>query len=474
MGLKIAIGGLRQETNTFSPMPTTLSDFQMIGGQEILHETLGLDWPDVQLHPTFVASAMPGGLVEAEAYRTLKTDLLAQLEATLPVDGVYLDLHGAMEVETIGDAEGDLVQAVRQLVGPEILIAVSLDLHANVSPKLVKHADIVTAFRTAPHRDYKETCQRALRLLIDACHKQLKPVSVLIKPPLLLTGEEAMTDQEPAKSLYAQLPQIDAVSGIMSASILIGCAWTDSVFTSTSIVVTAESDKVLAEKEAAKLAEKLWKQRDRFDLGVETASVPKAILSAMTSRHSPVFISDSGDNVTAGAAGDIPLVAKQLLQMEAEDAVVAGLWDPEAVQACASVGVGGVVSITIGGKVDQKNGQPLSVVGKVKNLIWDDDNMGDPAIAVLQVKGVSLILAIDRRAFTTRAAIAKMGIDPMQQKIVVVKQGYLFPDLADHAPQAIMALSPGASSLQKATLPYQNLSRPIYPLDDVSWEASSP
>ena len=470
---RIAIGGIRHETNTFSPVWTTYDDFRQTCGQALLQEGLTAlqQDTDVVLCPTFVASAMPSGLVRRADYTRLKEELLDGLRAALPVDGVYLDLHGAMEVQEIGDGESDLVPAVRALVGPDVLISVSLDLHGNISPTFVEHADILTALRTAPHRDRTETCQRALALLLRALRERLRPVPVLVKPPLLLAGESAVTEREPARSLYARLPQVSQVPGILDASILIGCAWTDSPYTTASIIVVAERDASLARQQAADLARAVWAQRRDFSFGVETASVDDAIRRAMEAPERPVYISDSGDNVTAGGAGDIPLLAGRLLALGAQDALVAGLADPEAVRQCAAAGVGQEVALAIGGKLDRAIAEPLVVTGQVIHLGEAGAAGGIPETATVRVGGVHIILAADRRAFADRASMAAAGVDPAQAKIVVVKLGYLFPDLADHAPRSIMALSPGATDLRLDELPYKHLIRPTYPLDgDLAWE----
>jgi microcystin degradation protein MlrC len=432
----------------------------------------------VELRPTFVASARPSGLIRETAYAQIKAELLGALQETLPVDGVYLDLHGAMEVEETGDGESDLVPAVRALVGEDVPISVSLDLHGNVSPILVDNADILTAFRTAPHRDYEETRRRALALLVRTVREGLRPVPILVKPPLLLAGESAVTDVEPAASLYARLAEIDRVPGIMNASFLIGCAWTDGPYTSTSVIVVAERDGELAQRQAASVsaaaefAQEIWARRRDFNFGVETTSMDDSIRRAMGADERPVFISDSGDNVTAGGAGDIPLFVGRLVALGAEDALVAGLTDPEAVQQCAVAGEGAEVSLSIGGKLDRVSGAPVAVTGCVERLYApSEDHSETPTVALVRSGGVRIILAADRRPFTDRASIAATGVDPMQQKIVVVKQGYLFPDFYDHAPRAIMALSPGATDLRLEELPYRRLRRPIFPLDpDLAWE----
>jgi len=466
---RIAIGGIRHETNTFSPVWTEYTDFSVRRGAAVLENGTELlrAGQEIELLPTFVASARPSGLVRKAAYLRLKAELLGELQAALPLDGVYLDLHGAMEVQEVGDGETDLLRVVRDLVGENALIAASLDLHGNVSPTVAALSDILTAFRTAPHRDYPETRQRALQLLVRALREGARPTSVLLKPPLLLAGESAVTEVEPARSLYARLPGMADLPGILDVSLLIGCAWTDGPYTSTSVIVVAENDRALAHEQAARLAREVWVRRGDFGFGVESAPVDEAIRCAMAAPERPVFLSDSGDNVTAGGAGDIPLFAERLLALGAQDAVVAGLADPQAVAQCAAAGVDAGVNLSIGGKLDRAHGPPLVVRGRVQHL----DPSTPPATATVRVAGVTLILAADRRAFADRASIASAGVDPMAQKIVVIKLGYLFPDLYDHAPRAILALSPGATDLRLDRLPYRRLSRPIYPLDgDLAWE----
>ena len=193
---RIAIGGIRHEANTFSPVRSEYGDFHICRGRELLDKAvLGVDGSDqVDFAPLFVASALPSGPVTREAYLQLNGELLAGLRNALPVDGVYLDLHGAMEVESLGDGESDLVASVRAVVGTGPLISVSLDLHGNISPELVDGSDMLTALRTAPHRDGGETRRRALCNLLRALVRGVRPAAALVKVPLLLPGEAAMTD----------------------------------------------------------------------------------------------------------------------------------------------------------------------------------------------------------------------------------------------------------------------------------------
>jgi microcystin degradation protein MlrC len=472
--LRIAVGGISQETNTFSPLWTELEDFTVLRGDALLNDALDLSAVpgDVTLLPTVSASAQPGGIVRKTAFLHFKQAILEAIAALLPVDGIYLELHGAMEVEAIGSGEADLVAAVREVVGDRVLISVSLDLHGNVSARLVDNANLLTAYRTAPHRDGAATRQRALNLLLHALREDLRPVPALVKVPLLLAGEVAVTDNEPAKSLYARLADIDCVQGIMNASLLISCAWTDGAATSVSVIVVAEKERGLALEGAKQLAAEVWERRHDFAFDVEAAEVDDAIRRAMASAQRPVFISDSGDNVTAGGVGDRAYVAGRLLALGAQEALVAGLADAAAVGMCAAVGVGQTVQLTIGGTIDLVDNSALAVSGVVEHLTYEnDDRAAPPAMALLRVGGVRIIVTRERRAFTDRASIAAAGIDPMAQKIVVVKLGYLFPDLAAHARYAIMALSAGTTDLRLAVLPYRRVPRPIYPLDpELAWQ----
>jgi microcystin degradation protein MlrC len=468
--LRIIAGGIHHETNSFTPLRTSYGDFEIDRGPERYADDDGALAPfdAIDLVPTFVANAPPGGLVRRDAYERLKAELLAELAAALPADGLLLDLHGAMEVEGIGDGESDLIGAVRALVGDDMLIGVSLDLHGNISPALVARADILTAYRTAPHRDTRATRRRALRLLVQALRSGRRPVAAMVKLPLVLAGEVAVTDVEPARSLYAQLATIAETPGLLDASLLIGCAWTDSSYATVSAIVVAESDAALARQHATGLASAVWERRHEFGYAVEALDADEAIAQALRSPARPVYISDSGDNVTAGAPGDGPLLAARLLAAGATDALVAGLVDQAAVRACAMAGVDATIALRIGATLDPRGGPPLARDAIVERV----DGSPEATTAVVRVDGVRIILTGERRAFTERSDIMAGGVDPQAQQIIVVKLGYLFPDLAAHAARAILALTPGATALRLESLPYRQLPRPIFPLEpETGWRA---
>jgi microcystin degradation protein MlrC len=468
--MRIAIGGVSHEGTTFSPILTGMEDLTVTRGDALL-PTGKLrqlyDENHVELIPTLFARGVPSGILKKGTYLALKNEILDGLKSAGTLDGICLSLHGAMEVEDIGDGESDLVGAIRALVGDGVLISASLDLHGNITPELIGAADILTALRTAPHRDGEETRYRAASLLIRALKEGLKPEMVMIPVPLLLPGEKVITEVEPAASLYAMLEEVDRVPGILTSSIMVGFAWADVPHASASVIVVAEREREIAHKQAVKLAEAFWARREKFTFDVESCDLDEAIDRALASDKKPVFISDSGDNPTAGATGDIPLVVERLLAKNVPDAVVASIVDPDVVNTCVAAGLNAQVTVAIGGKLDAVHGAPLTVTGKVALL---SDDAGEK-IAVLRVKGVDVILTSKRGAFVTPGQFEALNIDVFAREIIVVKLGYLFPALRDIAPRAIMALSPGVSNEVIENLPFHRVRRPIFPLErDFAWK----
>ena len=467
--MRIAIGGISNENSNFSPILNRIADFSIVTDAALLasgrYPFLG-DFRDVTFVPTLFAQSLPGGPIAADLYQELKTGILSRLRAAGPVDGVYLDLHGAMFVEGLTDAEADLAGAVRQVVGPDAFIAVSMDLHGNISHAYVKQIDLITAYRTAPHRDTLETRQRACELLVTALRIGVRPQIALTPIPVLLAGEHTRTDAEPGATLWASLSTIDQTPGVLHAALFVGFAWVDEARAHAAAVVSG-TDRAVIQYEANQLALAYWNARQQFGFGTPAGTIDECIEAALAAPEPCIFLSDSGDNVTAGAVGDLPLVLERLLAHQVPSAVVAGLCDAEVVALCQQAGVGATVETTLGSKLDTIHGQPLLVQGKVINLIRDSNGGGQ---AVLQVATVTVIVTALRRGFTSVADFTAAGVDPLAYKIVVVKLGYLFPDLMRVAPKAFMALSPGVSDLALERIPYRAIERPMYPVDkEFAW-----
>lgn len=467
--MRIALGGISLEASNFSPLPTTLADFTVWRGDELIASGRYPFLPalEAEFLPTLFANAWPGGALEPSAYQALKSELLERLRAVLPVDGFCLDLHGAMLVAGMEDAEADLAAAVRQVIGPNALIAASMDLHGNITPRYTAQIDMLTAYRTAPHRDMVETRQRACQLLLRALNSGVRPQIACVPIPVLLSGEQTRTDMEPGQSLWAGLAKIDQVPGVWDASLFVGFAWVDERRAHAAAVITG-TDAAVIQREAKQLAQQYWAARTQFQFGTPAGSIDECIAWALADPEPSVFLSDSGDNLTAGAPGDIPLLLERLLAQPVPSAVVAGIPDAAAVDVCRKAGLGATVQLSLGGKLDPIHGRPLAVSGQVQHIVPGQGETGDQA--VVRSGNVTVILTERRKAFTSVADFSAVGIDPLAYKIVVVKLGYLFPDLLRVAPRAYMALSPGASDLALERLPYQHIARPMFPLDkDFRW-----
>ena len=465
--LRIAAAGIAIECATFSPLPSALSDFDVLRGRALLPRyPFAAAYDDIDFAPIMQAHALPGGVLRRAVYAGLKAEILAGLRSGGPWDGVYLDMHGAMAVEGLEDAEADFIRAVRQIVGRNCLISASYDLHGNLSQAIMDELDLLTAYRTAPHEDALETRARAFDLLVGCLRGSLRPHKAFIPIPLLLSGERAMTIVEPGKSVYAQIENVIDGENVLDASLLVGFTWADQA-RSQAAAVAIGRDEEATWKAARRLAAAYWDARHEFHFGVPTGATDDCIVMALESDASTVFLSDSGDNVTGGAAGDLPFVLERLLAHNVPKTLYASLADAAAVDACFAAGAGARLSLSLGGKLDPVHGEPLPVSASVKAL-QDDEASGRQAI--IAVDKIDVILSERRMAFTSLAQFSALGLDPLDYRIVCLKLGYLFPDFQRIAPEAIMAFSPGPINARPETLPFHKLRRPIYPFDrDFDW-----
>jgi microcystin degradation protein MlrC len=474
---RILVGGIQHESNTFCPILTSEEDFSVLRGQEMLNS---IDWLqeagklNIEIIPTIVAHASPSGMVKQEVYEKFRDEILEGARKASPVDGVYLAMHGALHVEGYDDAQVDLVTRLRDIVG-DAIISGSFDLHGNISHLFAQQLDIMTAMRTAPHVDGAETMERAWKLLIDALREGYRPIVAHINIPILIPGEKGITAVEPLKSLYKQLETISQKEELLDASIFCGMPWTDVSRAGMSAQVIAKDSSFLnlARANLLKLAGEIWSNRTLLDFDVPAMDIDAAIKTALNRSDSTVFITDSGDNTTAGAAGDVTYVLERLLSHGVPDAVFAGVVDPEAVIACEAAGMGTEVELMIGGKIDTVFGKPLKIKGEIQFLTPEEERDTHKRAAVVKVDNVLLVLLTERRSFTSPSDFADVGIDPLAHKIVITKLGYLFAPLREIAPYTIMALTPGFAYQVIEDLEYKHVRRPIYPLDpDMTWEAN--
>lgn len=467
--------GIRHESNTFSTLLTKESDFKVLRGADVLKDEL---WADVfknaniELVPTLHAYAWPGGVVERSAFDNFMNEILADIKRAGHLDGIYMDMHGALHVDGYEDAQATLLQKIRDEAGKDILIAGSFDLHGNLSPDFVKNIDLITAYRTAPHRDGAETKARAAQMLTDALKYGWKPHIEYVVIPILAPGEKSITEVEPLHSIYAQIPDVAKKEGLIDASIFAGYCWADLPRSAMRVFVVAKDKKYSheARSEAIRLAQQIWNSRDKLKLDVPSGSIDEMIVKSEQYPDKTVFISDSGDNTTAGAPGDNTQVLEALLRHEIKNVLVAGIVDPEALKQCIHAGVGSDISLNLGGKVDYVFGKPLEIKAKVLFLSPDSVMNTNRGAAVIETDGVKMVILNARRSFVEINDFKEVGLNPLDFRIVVVKLGYLYPELRDIAPVHLMALTTGFCNLDMRTLPFKHVHRPSYPLNpDMVW-----
>lgn len=473
--LRIAVGGIHIESSTFSPLHSTAADFVTTRGDELLsrypwYVMSDRPWAaDVDWVPLLHARALPGGAVVEADYAGWREEILAGLRAAGPVDGVLLDIHGAMSVVGRQDVEGDLAQAIREVVGPRAFISTAMDLHGNISPTLFRACDLLTCYRTAPHVDVAETRERAARLLVEALRRGTRPYKAMVAVPILLPGERTSTRTEPARSLYERLAEAEKRTGVLDAAIWIGYAWADEARCHGAVVVTGTEPEATRDL-AAELGEAFWSVRDEFRFVAPTDTMDgclEAASSAIAAGRKPYLISDSGDNPGAGGVGDVTyalsrMVGRSDLAEPPTRAVYASLVDPAAVAACVAAGLGARLTVRVGGRLDATAPGPLTVSGEVAALTEDPDG---GTSAALQVGAVAVIVTSRRTQYATLDRFRRLGLDPHSLDLLVVKIGYLEPELYELARGWQLALTPGGVDQDIERLPYRNLSRPVFPLD---------
>ncbi|KAI3393455.1 hypothetical protein diail_4251 [Diaporthe ilicicola] len=494
----IAIAGLAIETSTFHPGRTLQEDFHpRRGTAEITSYHAAVIGPGTSLSEAanwkgaMTGHALPGGQVRLEAYDELKNDLLARLRAIVdegPLDGLWLDIHGAMCVAGLagGDAEADLLRSARGVVGPECVVSASMDLHGNVSRELAHMCDLLTCYRTAPHVDVVETRARACGNLLEVLRRREKgkeranaekglgfrPVKAWVPLPILLPGEQTSTRDEPARSIYAAVPGVEAADGVLDAAVWVGYAWADEPRNRAVVVVTGWDEGAVAAG-AEELARLFWDSREGFHFVAPTGSLAECLDTGLSrikdETKRPFFISDSGDNPTAGASGYVTwglarvLEREEFKQSDGPQVIYASVPCGTQVQECVRAGVGATVTVTAGRGEEGELDAPLTMTGRVHSIKQGDK---DARIEVaLQVGSVFAILTDRRKPYHKEKDFTDLNLEPRKADIVLVKIGYLEPELYDMARDWMLGLTPGGVDQDLIRLGHKEIRRPMWPFD---------
>lgn len=472
---RIAMAGIGIESSTFSPARSTIANFTLMRGNEMMRiypfmkEGASIrgraNW-----FPAMRARSLPGGAVTRETYEAFVEEILDSLQKNLPYDGLFFDIHGAMSVVGLDDPEGDFITRVRQVIGDQTIISTTMDLHGNVSIPLAEHSDLINCYRMAPHEDAMETKERAMLLLLDRIESgKGKPAyKARIPIPILLPGEQTSTRIEPAKSLYAMLPGTSARQGIIEAAIWVGYPWADEPRNHAVVMVTGD-DRTAVKTTAEEIANYFWKVRHQFTFVAPTGSLEECLNKAIASKKKPFFISDSGDNPTAGGAGDVTWSLREILkrnEFKADDGptvIYASIPGPELVAKALKAGVGGKVKGTVGAAVDDRFAPPVLLDGVVTAIKKGDANA--EVEVVVKVGSLSVIVTQKRKPYHKEKDFTDLDLKPRKADIVIVKIGYLEPDLYNMQAEWLLALTPGGVDQYLERLPYKRIKRPMYPLD---------
>lgn len=470
---RIAIAGLGIEASIFSSARTPAAAFHPVTGTDVLARYPFLadgqplreaaDW-----RGALVGKSLPGGVVTADAFDELSSRLLDELAAMPPLDGLWYDIHGAMTVQGLDDAEAVLLQRIRGVVGPEVIVSTSMDLHGNVSPELAHGSDLITCYRMAPHEDAMQTKERAARNLLTVLATGRRPIKAWVPVPVLLAGEQTSTRIEPAKSVYAAVPQVEATDGVLDAAIWVGYAWADEPRNHAAVVVTGtDLDAVAAG--AHRLARDFWDARRQFCFVAPTGSLDECLDRATAAPKRPFFVSDSGDNPTAGGAGDVTWTLQRILRRpqfrrpDGPSVIYASIPGPDAVRTAVEAGVGATVTVTAGAAVDDRLAPPVTLTGRVHAIRHGD--LHARTEVVIHTGSVFVIITELRKPYHHEHDFTDLRLDPRRTDIVVVKIGYLEPELFAMAADWLLALTPGGVDQDLLRLGHRRIRRPMFPFD---------
>ena len=489
--MRIALAGFMHESNTFSEVPTTLQQFRDASlkyGPDLIpvwkdahHEMggfiQGAKDNGFEAVPILMGQATPSGPVTEETYEKIAGDLLDGLRQAGPLDGLLLALHGAMVCDAHPDADGETMQRLRVELGPDFPVILTLDLHTNVSPRMVGNATATITYRTYPHIKQRDRGLEAAALIAQTVRGDVHPVQAMRKPPLLLHIVQQYTGAGAMAEIVAEVERLANSPGILSASFAPGYIYADVAEMGPTAIVVADGDRDRAEAEAQRLADFVWERREALNATLPDPET--AVREAAAHPTRPVSLMDCGDNIGGGSPGDSTILLSEILKQGVPDCLIV-LYDPEAVRACAGAGVLNTVKLDVGGKTDSRHGEPVSIQGRVR-MIADGKyiepeprhggrrfhNTGLTAV-VETPEGHLIVLNSLREAPMSLQQILSLGIRPETRQIIVVK-GATAPRAAYDPVSAkvIPVDTPGASAAGPESFTYHNRPKPLYPLDPV-------
>lgn len=495
MTLRVLTGLFGHESNAFSKLPTTPANFEnyllafgddvpaKIDGARI--EPAGVEeaaadygW---ELVRSVVAWATPSGPVTRDAWDACAGAILDAAMSKGPFDGVLINLHGAMATVDYDDAEGELLKQLRAIIGPDVPVAITLDLHANVTDLMTEHADIICAYRTYPHIDQIETAKRAAAVLERTMRREIKPVCVTARRDTIEGLDDGRTTTDnPMTMLLGRAADLEATDpDVLLISVHAGFTPANLYETGPTVSVTGNGDDPRFRAIADEYMDYAWETR-HFDSNTylstdETVAELRRLLADGTGKG-PIVVADFSDNPGSGAYGDSTLMLAGLLKADFENACFGTICDPDAAAELVTAGEGAEVTVNLGGKTDIAFGAPLELTGTVTKITdgtyvaqgprWKGVTHHLGPTAVFKVGGMEIVVASNRIQLTEVEAFTHAGIDPRERDVVAVKSMQHFRAAFAPLAREILICDAGALSTKDISkLPFTRLRRPIFPLD---------
>ncbi len=501
MAFRVLLAQFMHETNTFSKLPTTLDDYRrrfLVEGEAIvpkfkgtknemggyIDSTAKYGWQPVY---AVAANATPSGTLTKETWETIRDIILDTARKADKLDGICLSLHGAMVTETEDDAEGALLEALRGIVGPDVPIAATLDLHANATVRMASNANALVSYRTYPHVDGYERAVQAAALVQAAMEGRKKPRCLLVQPAMLEGADHGRTTYAgQMRDMLAKADQYETEPGINVVSIQAGFTWSDMPYTGPSIAVSFEpSAKARAKTIARELVDDIWRRKGEMKSGYRPISdgIAAARAGAKPGQKGPLVLADGTDNPGGGGYNDTTPVLQSLIDAGIRNVAYGTIYDPMTVQQAMKAGVGAEIDVELGGHTDESMGKPVKARALVR-LLSDgtfrndgpmnagvETQMGPTAVLRLGgIEGGIDVVTISNRIQTIDLQVfLSQGIDPVTKDVVVVKSVQHFR--AAYGPIAreiIVVDSGGICSPDITRLKFKKLRRPVWPLDGVN------
>ena len=521
--MRFAILGISHETNTFSEVPATYEKFEealMLRGQEIVKQYVDAEYTmtgylqaaeefGFEAVPLMYANTGPIGTITKDAYDRITAEMFGMLRDQGPWDAVLICNHGAAVSEEFPDMDAEFTRAVREIVGPEVPVGMTLDMHSNISKETIANTDVCVVWRTCPHLDCRQRGHKTAELIYRTVKGEINPVQYIEMVPMLVNIVKQFTGQDPMKSLVDDCVEANERKGILDTSIAEGYPYSDVEEMGMSWIAISDGDAESAKEAAKWMSARAWEKRadlnrpvpsieealkmaDERYVGPKPAGVENflpddgsALAENVPSEHShlgPIVLMDVGDNIGGGSSADSTHIMKVAREMGIEG-YLQTLYDPEAVKAMVAAGVGAEISLEVGGKTDNMHGEPVLITGTVVNIddgpyeetrpthgwfkFYDDGQR----VRFNTVDGMTILLTTNRSGNTAREQMYSMGINPEDYRIVVAK-GVSSPRPAYQpiAAEIIIVNSPGVTSADLDTFTFNRRRIPLYPFEDPDYQ----